>query len=129
MRLYNLGHPRVLQYTATALPRKRGWLCRATAEFVIALPRYRVFYGTTAPLELPVLAFKCLVAWHAWPSGVCMASSAVHLPRYRAFRAHITAQLSRAVYRVPRYRGHAVALLRVTQIMVIQKSVIENPIP
>ena len=81
-----LGHLRGLRYTASALPRKRGWLYHATAEFVIALPRYRVFYGTTAALELPVLAFRCLVAWQAWPAGFCMASTAVHLPRYRAFQ-------------------------------------------
>ena len=82
-----LGHPRSLRYTATALPRKRGWLYRATAEVVIALPRYRVFYGTTAALELPVLAFRCLVARQVWPAGFCVASTAAHLPRYRAFRA------------------------------------------
>ena len=87
-----------------------GWLHRATAEFVIALPRYRVFYGTTTALELPVLAFRCLVDWQAWPAGFCMASTAVHLPRYRASRALTTAQPSRAVYRVPRNRGPAVAL-------------------
>ena len=81
---YILGRPRGLRYTATVLPRKRGWLYRATAEFVIALPRYRVFYGTTAALELPGLALRRLSAWHV---GFRLASTAVDLPRYRAFQA------------------------------------------
>ena len=103
---HNLGHPRGLLYTATALPRKREWLHRATAEFVTALPRYRVFYGTTTALELPVLALRCLAAWQAWHAGLCLASPAVHLPRYRALQA--------LPPRNRRYHGPAVALPQVT---------------
>ena len=101
------AYPRVLRYTATALPRNSGMLCRSTAYFVIARPRYHAFYGTTAALKLPVPAFRCLVAWQAWPAGFCMASTAVHLPQYRAFRALTTAQPSHRAARYTAYRATA----------------------
>ena len=54
---------------------------------MITLPCYGVFYGTTAALELPVLALRCLAAWHAWLVGFRLASTAVDLQRYREFQA------------------------------------------
>ena len=94
--LFFLGRSRGLRYTATALPRKtrmalpryrgiRDWHYRATACFM-ALPRLDdcagvcpgLCPGTTA---LPRLA--CVLAWHGLAR---LASTAVLLPRYRAFQ-------------------------------------------
>ena len=104
-----LGRPRghsVYRYRAaagtwTTLPRYRG-----THDRITALPH---LYGITAALEpSEALAFSKLLglarlglalAGLAWPVGVRLLSTAVHLPRYRAVRIRITAQPSRAVYR------------------------------
>ena len=97
-----------------AVPRYRGirdWHYRATACFM-ALPR---------PWGLPVLMLGFQqVGWRlawlgmVWPVWLLPRSS------YRAtahFKALTTAQPNRAVYRVPRYRGPAVALPRATEVI------------
>ena len=96
-----LGRPRGLRYTATTLPRKTR----------MAVPRCRgthdcTYRATACFMALPRIG----LAW----SGFHLAPTTVHLPRYRIFRAPTTAQPSCAVYRVPRYRGRAVALPRAT---------------
>ena len=66
-----------------AVPRYRGIDDRTTA-----LPRVLWHYRGR---ELPVLALRCPAAWQAWPAGFRLASTAAHLPRYRAFEALTTA--------------------------------------
>ena len=77
---------------------------------MIALPRYRVFYGTTAALELPVLAFRCLVAWQArWGLYGFYRGPSTALPRISGTYYRATEPRG-----IPRYRGPAVALPRAT---------------